>query len=81
MDPWTRALHTDECICHKYGLCTMQCSSSKHDILVWTWILIRICRFMPLKDPDADADPAIFVIDCQDANKNYFKKVLLLETF
>jgi hypothetical protein len=25
-------------------------------------------------DPDADPDPAIFVIDLQDANKNYYKK-------
>jgi hypothetical protein len=25
-------------------------------------------------DPDADADPAIFVIDLQDANKKKFKK-------
>jgi hypothetical protein len=25
-------------------------------------------------DPDADPDPAIFVIDLQDANKKLFKK-------
>jgi hypothetical protein len=31
-------------------------------------------------DPDADPDPAIFVIDLQDANKKiiFFKKVFLL---
>jgi hypothetical protein len=27
-------------------------------------------------DPDADPDPAIFVIELQDANKNQFKKRL-----
>jgi hypothetical protein len=52
----------------------MQCSRSKHEIFVWIWILIRICRFMPLMDPDADLYPAIFVIDCQDANKTILKK-------
>jgi hypothetical protein len=38
---------------------------------------------MPLTmDPDADPDPAIFVIDLQDANKKLiFKKVFLLITF
>jgi hypothetical protein len=36
------------------------------DILVW----FRIRGSMPrLMDPDADLDPAIFVIDLQDANK------------
>jgi hypothetical protein len=25
-------------------------------------------------DPDANPDPSIFIIDLQDANKNYFKK-------
>jgi hypothetical protein len=35
-----------------------------HDILVW----IRIRESMPLMDPDSD--PAIFIIDLQDANKN-----------
>jgi hypothetical protein len=35
------------------------------DILGW----IRIRGSMPLADPDADPDPAIFVIDLQDANK------------
>ncbi len=33
-------------------------------------------------DPDADPDPAIFVIDLQDANKKLIKKnVFLLITF
>jgi hypothetical protein len=33
-------------------------------------------------DPDADPDPAIFVIDLQDANKKLmFFKVFLLFTF
>jgi hypothetical protein len=33
-------------------------------------------------DPDADPDPAIFVIDLQDANKKIIQKnVLLLITF
>ncbi len=50
-----------------------------HDILVW--IRIRICGSMPLmgngsgsEDPnlDSDPDPAIFVIDLQDANKKLF---------
>ncbi len=27
-------------------------------------------------DPDANPDPAIFIIDLQDANKNKFKKKL-----
>jgi hypothetical protein len=29
-------------------------------------------------DPDLDADPAIFVIDLQDANKNLIKKKVFL---
>ncbi len=29
-------------------------------------------------DPDADTDPAIFVIDPQDANKTNLKKVFIL---
>ncbi len=32
-------------------------------------------------DPDADPDPAIFVIDFQEAIKSYFYKVFLLITF
>jgi hypothetical protein len=33
-------------------------------------------------DPDPDADPAIFVIDLQDANKKLIKKkVFMLITF
>jgi hypothetical protein len=33
-------------------------------------------------DPDSDPDPAIFVIDLQDANKKLLKqKVFLLITF
>jgi hypothetical protein len=34
----------------------------------------------PDSDPDADTDPAIFVIDLQDANKNELKKSFLLIT-
>jgi hypothetical protein len=35
---------------------------------------------MPLMDPDADLDPAIFVIDLQDANKKliFNKKIFCL---
>jgi hypothetical protein len=29
-------------------------------------------------DPDSDQDPAIFVIDLQEANKNHFFKFCLL---
>jgi hypothetical protein len=32
-------------------------------------------------DPDADPDPAIFIIDLQDANIKTNKKVFLLITF
>jgi hypothetical protein len=33
-------------------------------------------------DPDSDPDPAIFVVDLQDANKKLtYKKVFLLITF
>ncbi len=32
-------------------------------------------------DPDSDLDPAIFVIDLQDANKNNFFKKFRLNTF
>jgi hypothetical protein len=32
-------------------------------------------------DAEADPDPDIFVIDLQDTNKNYIKKVFLLITF
>jgi hypothetical protein len=32
-------------------------------------IRIRICGSMPLTNPDPDLDPAIFVIDLQDASK------------
>jgi hypothetical protein len=40
-----------------------------HDILEW----IRIRGSMPKQmDPDSDPDPAFFVIDLQDANKNNF---------
>jgi hypothetical protein len=56
-----------------------------HDILVWIRIRIWIRGSMPLTndpDPDADSDPAIFVIDLQDANrKQIFLKVFLLITF
>jgi hypothetical protein len=52
-----------------------------HNILVW----IRIRGSMPLMDPDPDLDldPAIFVINLQDANKkiNLKKRVFLLITF
>ena len=42
-----------------------------HDILVW----IRIRGSMPLtKGSDPYPDPAIFVIDLQDANKKLIKK-------
>jgi hypothetical protein len=37
-----------------------------HDILV----LIRIRGSMALTNPDSDPEPAIFIIDLQDANKN-----------
>jgi hypothetical protein len=32
-------------------------------------------------DPDPAPDPAIFVLDLQDANKHYFFQVFLLITF
>jgi hypothetical protein len=32
-------------------------------------------------DPDSDPDPAIFVIDCQDANKKMKKKFFCLLLF
>jgi hypothetical protein len=32
-------------------------------------------------DPDADLDPAIFVIDLQDANKKLIKTILFEGTF
>jgi hypothetical protein len=53
-----------------------------HDILVW----IRIRGTMPLTNgSDADKDPAVFVIDLQDANKKaIFKKnfcLLLLKVY
>jgi hypothetical protein len=35
----------------------------------------------PDADPDADPDPAIFVSDLQDANRNLVKKAFLLITF
>jgi hypothetical protein len=41
-----------------------------HDVLVWIRILLM----------DADQDPAIFVIDLQDANKK-LKKSFLVITF
>jgi hypothetical protein len=42
-----------------------------HDILVW----IRIRGSMPLTyGSGSDPDPAIFIIDLQDANKKLFKK-------
>jgi hypothetical protein len=54
-----------------------------HDILVWIRIWIR--GSMPLTNgcgsgsvPVADPDPAIFVIDCQDANK---KQICLEKIF
>jgi hypothetical protein len=55
-----------------------------HDILVW--IRIRIRGSMPLTNGsgstvDSDPDPAIFVINLQDANKKIHKKVFLLITF
>ncbi len=34
-----------------------------------------------LMDPEPDPEPAIFIIDLQDANKKHFKKVFLLTTF
>jgi hypothetical protein len=50
-----------------------------HIILVWIGIWIQIRGSM---DPDPDADPAIFIIDLQDANKNIIlKKVFLHITF
>jgi hypothetical protein len=41
-----------------------------HDILVWIRIRIRgsECLWLMYPDPDSDPDPAIFVIDLQDAN-------------
>ncbi len=39
-----------------------------HDIL--GWIRIRIRGSMPLTNGSGDPDPAIFVIDLQDASKN-----------
>jgi hypothetical protein len=50
-----------------------------HDNLGW----IRIRRSMPL-DPDPYPDPAIFVIDLQDASKkvpNFSTQFFLLFTF
>jgi hypothetical protein len=38
-----------------------------HDILMWIRIRVWIIGSMPLTN--ADPDPAIFVIDLQDANK------------
>jgi hypothetical protein len=32
-------------------------------------------------DPDSDPDPAIFITDLQDGNKNYLKKDFLHITF
>jgi hypothetical protein len=32
-------------------------------------------------DPDSDRDPAIFVSELEDVNKNYFLLVFLLITF
>jgi hypothetical protein len=45
-----------------------------HDILVW--IRIRGSMSLTIMDPDpnADPDPAIFVIDLQGANKKLFLK-------
>ncbi len=39
-----------------------------HDILGWIQIRIRESSLW-LMDPDSDPDPAIFVIDLQDASK------------
>jgi hypothetical protein len=53
-----------------------------HDILVWIWIWIR--ESMSLTNgsgSDPDTDPAIFVIDLQDANKKLILKKNLLITF
>ena len=59
-----------------------------HDILVW--IRIRIgsadpCLELmdPDSDPEADADPAIFVTDLQDANQKliFYFFIFMLITF
>ncbi len=49
-----------------------------HDILLW--IQIQICGLM---DPDADPNPAVLIIDLQDANKKliFWKKLFFALLF
>ncbi len=44
-----------------------------HDILVWIRIRGSMPRLMD-PNPDLDPDPAIFVVDLQDANKKLILK-------